>query len=152
MAKKPNEIEVSSETPREELELVIGVAARTSESNIQRIAAEARAELARRDEALERKKFDAQERARVKAQQFQEAQLDKQIKAQEQLMGQQIEVAHQQLEAARQQAVAASKQAEASANAAEAARQTAKATKWLAILTAILCVLAAFQIFSVWND
>lgn len=150
MAKKPSEIEVNIETPREELELVIVAAARTSDSNIQRIAAEARAELARRDKAFEGEKFDAQERARVKAQQFQAAQLDRQINAQERLMGQQIEVAHQQLEAAKQQAAAASKQAEASENTAEAARQTAKATRALAILTALLCVLAALQIASAW--
>ena len=126
-------IEINSETPREDLELCAIAAERTSDPNVQRAAARARAELWRREQQAWKERFDAESKERVKAQRFQEAQIIRQIGAQEKLMGQQIEVAK--------------KQAETAEGAAQAARQSARATVVLAILTAILAIIAAITLF-----
>ena len=47
------EIEINSETPQEDLELCAIAAERTSDRNVQRAAAKARAEMRRRDEESE---------------------------------------------------------------------------------------------------
>ncbi len=127
------EIEINSETPREELELCVVAAERASDTNVQRAAARARAELWRREQEAWTTRFNAESKERVKAQRFQEAQIAKQIEAQERLMGEQIEVAK--------------KQAETAARAAQGAWQSVLATVVLAILTAILAIIAAIALF-----
>ena len=129
------EIPINADTSREDLERCILEAAHTSDSNVLRAAAKAQAELARREREEWAARFDAQESARVKAQQFQEAQITRQIEAQKFLMGQQLKVAKE--------------QAEGSIGAAQAAQQSALATVALAVLTAILAVIAAITLFSV---
>ncbi len=71
--------EINAETPHEELELNVIKAARTSDSNLQDAAARSRAELWRRDRENERDLFNAQSSERVHAQQFQKAQMEKQL-------------------------------------------------------------------------
>ena len=85
------EIEINSETLREELELCVIAAEHTSDQNVQRAAARARAELAKRERQEWADRFNAESKERVKAQRFQEAQITKQIEAQEKLMAQQID-------------------------------------------------------------
>ena len=74
MARKPLEIEINEDTPEAELELCANAADRTSDINIQRKAAEARAELTRRERQFQIGMLNAQSKERVKAQKFQAAQ------------------------------------------------------------------------------
>ena len=127
------EIEINSETPREELERCVVEAEHTSDRNVQGAAARARAELWRREQQVWTTRFNAESKEHVKAQRIQEAQITKQIEAQERLMGQQIEVAK--------------KHAETAEGAAQAVRQSARATVVLAILTAILAIIATLTLF-----
>ena len=85
MARNVWDIPINEDTSREDLERCILSAAHTSDSNVTRAAADARAELARREREEWATRFDAQESARVKAQQFQAGQMAEQLKvAQEQ--------------------------------------------------------------------
>ena len=127
MARRAHEIEINSKTSREDLEYCAHAADRTSDVNAQRIAAEAKAELWRREQQVWADRFNAESTERVKAQKFQAAQAEQQISAQEHLMQQQIDVAKEQAQAAR--------------SAAEAAQQSARATVVLVIVTAILAVI-----------
>ncbi len=97
------EIPIDADTPREDLELCAIAAERTSDPNIQRVAAQARAELWRREQQAWIERLNAERKERVQAQRFQEAQITRQIEAQENLMGQQIEVAKEQGNAANKQ-------------------------------------------------
>lgn len=89
------ETEIDQDTPDDLLELCALSADRTSDVNVQRKASEAKAELKRRDREYERtqwqerfeaegeewrERFNAESKERVKAQQFQEAQAEKQLK------------------------------------------------------------------------
>ncbi len=74
MARKPLEIEINEDTPQGDLELCVIAAERTSDINIQRKAAEAKAEIKRRDRAFQVGMFNAQSKERVKAQKVQAAQ------------------------------------------------------------------------------
>ncbi len=103
MARNVSEIEINSETPREDLELCVIAAERTSDPNTQRAAARARAELWRREQQAWIERFNAESEERVKAQRFQEAQITRQIEAQESSMSQQLEVAKEQGKAANKQ-------------------------------------------------
>ncbi len=128
------EIPINADTSREDLERCILEAVHTSDSNVLRAAAKAQAELARREREEWAARFDAQESARVKAQQFQEAQITRQIEAQEKLVGQQLEVAKEHAETAK--------------GAERAAQQSARVAVALAVLTASLAVIAAITLFS----
>ena len=74
MARKILEIKINEDTPQAELELCAIAAERTSDINIQRKAAEARAELTRRERQFQIEMLNAQSKERVKAQKFQAAQ------------------------------------------------------------------------------
>ena len=128
------EIEINEETPREDLELCVIAAERTRDLNIQKAAARARAELWRREQQTWIERFNAESKERVQAQKFQEAQVTRQIEAQDKLMGQQLEVTKE--------------QAGAAESAARAAKQSARATIALVILTAVLAVIAATKLFT----
>lgn len=71
MARKPLQIEINGDTPQKDLEFCAIAAERTSDINIQRKAAEAKAELTRRERKFQTEMFNAQSRERVKAQKFQ---------------------------------------------------------------------------------
>ena len=133
MARKAYEIEINRETSREDLEFCAQSADRTSDVNTQRAAAQAKAELWRRKQLVWAERFNAESAERIKAQQFQAAQAEKQIEAQKGLMHQQLEVAKEQAEAAK--------------SAAEAAQQSAKATVALVVVTAILAVIGVATLF-----
>lgn len=133
MAQQVWEIPINASTSRTHLERCILEAAHTSDSNVTRAAADARTELARREQEEWTARFNAQESARVKAQQFQAGQIDKQIEAQERLMGQQIEVAKE--------------HAEAAESAARAARRLVWVTAALAVLTAALAAIEAIPLY-----
>lgn len=77
MARKILEIKINEDTPQAELELCAIAAERTSDINIQRKAAEARAELTRRERQFQIGMFNAQSKERVKAQKFQAAQSER---------------------------------------------------------------------------
>ena len=89
--------EINDETPREQLEQCIIAAEGSSDTNIVKAAAQAKMELARREREEDRQewieRFEAQEKARVQAQTFQEGQNTRLIKAQEKLMDKQTKVA-----------------------------------------------------------
>lgn len=128
------EIPINSETSREDLERCVLAAERSSDINIQRAAAEARAELWRREQQAWTDRFNAESEERVKAQRFQEAQVTRQIEAQENSMEQQL--------------VVAEKQAGTAESAAQAARWSAVATVAIAVLTAVLAVIAVIALLS----
>lgn len=128
------DIEINSETPREDLERCVLAAEHTSDPNTQGAAARARAELWRREQQAWTDRFNAESEERVKAQRFQEAQITRQIEAQENSMGQQL--------------VVAEKQAGTAESAAQAARWSAVATVAIVVLTAVLAVIAGIALFS----
>ena len=109
------------------------LAQHTSDTNVQRAAAQARAELSRREQQAWAERFNAESEERIKAQKFQEAQITRQIEAQESLMGEQLGVAM--------------KQADAAESATQAAKQSAIATIALAILTTILAIIAGISVY-----
>ena len=148
MARKVTEIDINSETSREDLELCAAAADRTSDPNMQRIAARANAEIWRRDQQLWINRFNAESEERVKAQRFQETQITRQIEAQNDLMGKQLEVAKEQAEAAKGAAQAAQQSAQATQQTARATIALAIVTAALVIVTAILAVIAAITLFS----
>ena len=115
--------EINAETPREELELNVIKAARTSDSNLQDAAARSHAELWRRDRDNERDLFNSQSQERIHAQRFQEGQTAKQL-----------DVANKQLEVADKQATSA--------------RRAMWATWASAAVAICLLILTAIQIFS----
>ncbi len=127
-------IEINSETAREELEQCVLAAEHSNAINIQMAAAQARAELWRREQQAWTERFNAESKERVKAQRFQEAQVTRQIEAQENSMGQQL--------------VVAEKQAGTAGSAAQAARWSAVATVAIAVLTAVLAVIAVIAFLS----
>ncbi|MCZ6849775.1 MAG: hypothetical protein O7F75_13135 [Alphaproteobacteria bacterium] len=131
MAGQVYDIEVNSETPREDLERCIGTAEHTSNVGVQRVAAQAKAEIARRELSLVSERLNAEEKARVRERKFQEAENKKMIEAQESLMGQQLEVAQEQTEAAK--------------GSARAAKWSAIATIVIAGLTVIIAGIALIQ-------
>ena len=77
MARKPLQIEINEDTPQSELELCAIAAERTSDINIQRKAAEARAELTRRERKFQIEILNAQNKEKVKVRQLQAAQLER---------------------------------------------------------------------------
>lgn len=135
MAQNVWDIETNSETPREDLERCVIAAERTSNTNVQRVAARARAELWCREQQVWTDRFNAERSERVHAQKFQEAQNTRLIEAQERLMGDQIKVAEVQAEAAK--------------DSARAAEQSVKATRVLLVLTTIMAVAA---LVALWRD
>ena len=80
MAKQVSEIPINDETSEEELHQCILAAGRTNDININRAAARAAAELARRERVEWQERFNAESKERVKAQQFQRDQMEKQFK------------------------------------------------------------------------
>ena len=134
MPRHPWEIEINSETPREALEECIIAAERTSDPNARKGAARARAALWHREQQEWRDRFNAESEERVNAQRFQEAQVTKQIAAQEKLMGQQTKVAEDQSKIAK--------------GAATAAKWSAVATIAIAVLTAFLVAIGAFPLLA----
>lgn len=128
------DIEINSETPREDLERCTLAAERSIDINIQTAAARARTELWRPEQQVWTERFNAESKERVEAQRFQEAQVTRQIEAQENSMGQQL--------------VVAEKQAGTAESAAQAARWSAVATVAIAVLTAVLAVIAGIALFS----
>ena len=96
MARKVTDIEINSETPPEELELCVHAADRSSERILEVIAATARAEKNRRSEQASITRSNAESEERVKAQKVQSALVERQIKAQEKWMAQQLVVAEKQ--------------------------------------------------------
>ena len=133
MPRNVSKTEINSETLREDLELCAIAAERPSDPDTQRAAARARAELWRREQQAWAERFNAESKERVNGQRFQEAQVTRQIEAQENLIGPQLEVAREQAEAAR--------------GAAQAARLSAWTAVLLAILTAVLAAIAAINLF-----
>ncbi len=83
MARRPWEIEINENTTQADLELCANADQRSSDPNNQRVAAQARAELTRRERQFQIEIFNAQETARVKAQQFQAAQAERAEEAME---------------------------------------------------------------------
>jgi len=77
MARKVLEIKINEDTPQADLEFCAIAAERTSDINIQRQAAKARAELKRREQQFQMEMFNAQSKERVKAQKFQAAQSER---------------------------------------------------------------------------
>ena len=134
MARKVMEIEINSETTPQDLELCVHAADRSSDSNLERIAANARAEKYRRSRQDSRDLFNAESRERVNAQKVQAALVERQIKAQEKWMAQQLEVAKD--------------QAKTTKGAERAAKWSAVATIAIAILTAVLAVIAVIAFLS----
>ena len=120
------EIEINSETAREDLERCVLAAEHSNDINIQRAAARARAEQWRREQQAWTERFNAESEERVKAQRFQEAQITRQIEAQENSMGQQLDVAKEQ---------------------AKIANSAVQVAVVLAILTAVLAVTAVIALF-----
>ena len=145
MARHVWEIPINADTSREDLARCILEAALTSDTNVTQAAANAQAELARREREEWAARFNAQESSRVKAQKVQEAQIARQIKVQEKLMGQQLDVAKEQANAAKQSAQAARQSAQATERSAKATVGLVWITGGLVIVTAIL---AAIQLFS----
>ena len=125
------EIEINSETSREDLERCSIAAEHTSDPNVQRVAAKARAELWRREQEVWAARFNAQSEERIHAQRFQEGQITRQLEAQKNLTAQQTEIAKEQ---------------------AKAARVSAGATSVLVILTAILASVAAISLYQAINE
>ena len=101
------EIEINSETPQEDLERCVLAAEHSSDVNLQRTTAKARAEMLRRERQLWTDRFDAESKERVKAQQFQESQVTRQIEAQKDSVGHQLAVAEVQSKTASRAAMAA---------------------------------------------
>ena len=128
------EIPINSETSRENLELCLIEAERTSDPNVQKAAARAKAEIERREQQKQDERFNAESKERVKALRVQEKLVDRQIDAQEKWMVQQLQVAKDQAKTAR--------------GAEQAAKWSAVATVAIAILTAILAVAAAMTLLS----
>ena len=140
MARRAYEIPINSETTQDDLELCIFEAQHTSDPNSQKAAAKASAEIERRKQQALSERFNAESKERVKSQQFQEAQITRQIQAQEKMMEQQIV-------AAKEQAGVAERAAEAAERSAEAAHQSVKVTRIMAILTGILVVATVVALF-----
>jgi len=107
MPRNVYEIEINSETSREDLERCVGEAEHTADTNVQRVAAKARAELWRREQEAWRVRLDRESDERIHAQRFQEGQITRQIDAQENLTAQQTEIARDQAAAAKSAARAA---------------------------------------------
>jgi hypothetical protein len=126
MARKVTEIEINSETTWEELELCAHAADHSSDTNLQRISANARAEIDHRRRQFSMDLLNAQSRERVDAQKAQAALVERQIETQEAWMGQQLEVARE--------------HAGAAGDAAEAATQSARSTRWMVPVTMVLAV------------
>ncbi len=132
MARKVTEIEINSETTREDLELCAHAADRSSDPQRVRIAADGRAEKYRRRRQEELDDADVQSRERVHTLTAQAAMVDRQIEAQAALMERQLEVAREQASAARDAAVAAT--------------QSAGATRWIAAATMALAAATFFLV------
>ena len=79
MPRQIYEIQINDETSEEDLHRCVVETTHTSDSNVSRVAAQAHAELARRERAEWRERFNAESRERVNAQQFQQGQMDKQL-------------------------------------------------------------------------
>ena len=82
MGKTPKhgyEIPRNEETPESDLHRCIIEAISSSDPNVVRAAAEATAELARRQSVEWKERFNAESRERVKGQQFQQAQTERQL-------------------------------------------------------------------------
>ena len=134
MARSVYETPINSETPREHLELCLIKAERTSDTNVQKAAARARAELQRREELEQKERLVIESKERVEAQRFQEGLIEKQIEAQEKWMVQQLEVAKDQVNTAR--------------GAEQAAKWSAVAAVAIVVLTAILVAIGASPLFT----
>ena len=143
MARPVSESEIDGETPRVDLEFCILEAERTRHPDIQGAAARARAELSRRDQQHWIDRFKSESKERVKTQEFQTALSDLQFKAQEKLMGLQLDVA-------KKQSAAANSAAQAAQRSAQAARLIAWATIALAIVTLILAEVSAIPHVRDW--
>ncbi len=125
MARNVWDISINEDTSREDLERCILEAARSSDQNITRAAAIARAELARRKREERKTRFNAESKERVSAQKFQEAQVARQLEV-------------------------ANKHADAAKGSAAAAKWSAGATIALAIATTVLAAAALAPHLSAW--
>ena len=127
MARNAWKTPVNSESTREHLERCLIEAEHSSDVNVQNAAAQARAELSRREQQEREERFNAESAERVKAQQFQEGQNTRLIEAQKKLMQQQLDIAK---------------------GAATAAKWSAVAAMAIVALTAILAFVAARPLFA----
>ncbi|MFP6742640.1 MAG: hypothetical protein VCD33_13610 [Alphaproteobacteria bacterium] len=146
MVRKVTEIDINNATTRQDLELCAHAADHTSDPNAQRIAAEARADIERRSQQVWMDRFHAEMNEREKARRFQEEQSKRQIDAQDQSMGQQLDVAREQASAAMSAARAADQSVNASKESALATKLTAGATMALAAATIAMAVFGYFQL------
>ena len=101
MADRPWEIEINEDTPDDKLELCALSADRSSDTNIQRKASEAKVELKRRDRAYEKEqwahRFNIESQERIHAQRFQENQRLETQEFQEAQTARQLEIANKTL-------------------------------------------------------